>query len=233
MSSPDNEIVEIIGDTLVIPKTVKIGDFVVARYNSSQWSRYLPWENWDHVALVSQLNPLKVIEVTGIILQTKDKKTKKKEIREGVIEHEFKKPRIVTLLDGTKNKNGNLWLLDNLLEIKWLRPVFPNRIREIDKWYILWSKRKIITEQEARRRVVKYAKKQLGEPFSHLASKWSESKWYCSLLIYKSYSRTVTGMYLEKYGQSYDFRAGPLVTPEDLVDSPRSKVYFTWKKKKL
>ena len=231
MSTPDHEIIETTGNTPDIPKTVQIGDFVVARYTSSQWSRYFPWEGWDHVALVSQLNPLKVIEVTGIILQKKDKKTKKKEIREGVVENEFKRPRTVTLLDGTENKNGNLWLLDNLVEVKWLRPVFPNPIREIDKWYVLRSKRKIITEKEARKRAVKYAKNQLGEPYSVLASKWSESKWYCSLLIYKSYSRTITGMYLESYGRSYDFRAGLLVTPEDLVDSPRSEVYFEWKKK--
>lgn len=26
------------------------------------------------------------------------------------------------------------------------------------------------------------------------------------------------------------FKAGPMVTPEDLVDSLRSRIYFTWKK---
>ena len=136
------------------------------------------------------------------------------------------------LYTGIKNKNGNLWLLDNLVEVKWLRPVFPNPIREIGKWYVLRSKRKIITKQEARIRAVKYAKNQLGEPFSIMASKWNESKWYCSLLIYKSYSRTVTGMYLETYGRSNDLRSGPIVTPEDLLDSPYSEVYFSWKKKR-
>lgn len=118
---------------------------------------------------MSQLNPLKVIEVTGIILQKADKKNKKEEIREGVVEYEFEKPRTVTLLDGTKNRNGNPWLLDDLLEIKWLKPIFPNPIREIDKWYVSRSKRKIITEKEARTRAVKYAKNQLNEPYNILA----------------------------------------------------------------
>lgn len=232
MSSPDQKITETTGSNFNIPEAVQVGDFIVARYTESQWSRYLPWEEWDHVAIISQLNPLKVIEVSGIILQKADKKNKKAEIREGVVEYEFKKPRTATLLNGTKNKNGNLWLLDDLIEINWLKPVFPDPIREIDKWYVRRSKRKIITEQEARVRAVTYAKNQLNEPYNILASKWSESGWYCSLLIYKSYSRTVTDMYLESYGSSSDLIAGPMVTPEDLVDSPRSKMYYVWKKKK-
>lgn len=223
MSGPKIEIPETSSQTLTVPKNIQIGDFVVARYKTSQWSRYLPWEDFDHVALVSQINPLKIIEVSGIILQ--------KEIREGVVEYELKKQRSVTLPDGTKNSNGNLWMLDDLLEARWLKPVFPNPIREIDKWYVLRSKRKIISEKEARTRAVNYAREQLDEPYNILATKWSESKWYCSLLIYKSYSRTVTGMYLETYGLSSDLHAGLMVTPEDLVDSPRSKTYFIWRKK--
>jgi hypothetical protein len=35
-------------------------------------------------------------------------------------------------------------------------------------------------------------------------------------------------MYLEDYGVA---RAGPKVTPEDLVDSARTQSYFTWVKK--
>lgn len=169
MSSPNQKITETVSKTHDIPESVEVGDFVVARYQSSEWSRYLPWEGWDHVALISQLNPLKVIEVTGILLQKE-----KEEIREGVVEYEFKKSREITLLDGTINKNGNLWRLDSL--------------------------------------------------------KWNENQWYCSLLIYKSYSRTVTGMYLESYGNPSSLRTGPMVTPEDLVDSPRSKIYHIWKK---
>ncbi|MDD3861367.1 MAG: YiiX/YebB-like N1pC/P60 family cysteine hydrolase [Candidatus Gracilibacteria bacterium] len=230
MSGPQNNIVTLYGEMPDVPKTVKIGDFVVARYKSSEWARYLPWEAFDHAALVTQLNPLKIIEVSGILLQKGDKKNNKVEVREGVVEYEFNKSRTVTLLDGTKNLNANLWILDELLEVRWLKPNFPNPIREIDKWYIPRSKRKIITEQEARKRAVKYARNQMGEPYSIFASKWSENKWYCSLLIYKSYSRTVTGMYLETYGRSFDLHAGPLVTPEDLADSPQSKVYAIWKK---
>lgn len=133
-------------------------------------------------------------------------------------------------LDGTINKNGNLWFLDTLLEVKWLKPTFPNPIRETDKWYVRRGKRKIISEKEARLRAVKFARSQLGEPYSIKTSKWNENQWYCSLLIYKSYSRTVTGMYLESYGNSPSLRAGPIVTPEDLVDSPRSKIYHIWKR---
>lgn len=231
MSGPKIEIPETSSRTLIVPEKVQIGDFLVAHYKSSQWSRYLPWEDFDHAALVSQLNPLKVIEVSGILLQKADEKNGKEEVREGVVEYELKKKRTINLLDGSENVNGNLWMLDDLLEVRWLKPIFPNPIRETDKWYVLRSKRKIISENEARKRAVDYARKQLNEPYSILASKWSESKWYCSLLIYKSYSRTVTGMYLETYGYSFDLYAGPMVTPEDLVDSPRSQTYFIWKKK--
>ncbi|MBU1992510.1 MAG: hypothetical protein ABH856_01990 [Patescibacteria group bacterium] len=231
MSGPKIEIPGTSSQTLIVPENVQIGDFLVAHYKSSQWSRYLPWEDFDHAALVSQLSPLKVIEVSGILLQKEDKKNGKKEIKEGVVEYELKKKRTIDLPDGSKNTNGNLWMLNDLKEVRWLKPVFPNPIREIDKWYTPRSKRKIITENEARKRVVNYAREQLKEPYSILATKWSESKWYCSLLIYKSYSRTVTGMYLETYGRSFDLHAGPMVTPEDLVDSPRSETYFIWKKK--
>jgi hypothetical protein len=231
MSGSKIEIPETSSQALIVPKNVRIGDFIVARYKNSQWSSYLPWEDFDHVALVSQLTPLKIIEVSGILLQKEDKKNGKEEIREGVVEYELKKKRTIDLLDGSKNTNGNLWMLNDLLEVRWLKPIFPNPIREIDKWYVLRSKRKIITENEARERAVKYARQQLNEPYSILATKWSESKWYCSLLIYKSYSRTITGIYLETYGRSLDLYAGPMVTPEDLADSPRSQTYFIWKKK--
>lgn len=230
MSSSEN-IIKTSGNIPQIPKDVKIGDFVVAKFRSSVWANHLPWEDWHHVGMVSQLDPLKVIEVSGILLQKEDKNTGKKEIREGVVEYEMRKQRTIVLLDGKKSTNGNLWLLDDLLETAWLKPIFPNPVREIDKWYVPRHKRKIITEDEARKRAVAYVRKQIGEPYSITATKWSESKWYCSLLIYKSYSRSVTGMYLETYGRSYDIKAGPMVTPEDLVDSPRSQIYFTWKKK--
>ena len=112
--------------------------------------------------------------------------------------------------------------------MKWLRPKFPNPIRETDKPDIPRSERKIITEKEARARVVDYARKQLEEAYSIWATKWDENEWYCSLLIYKSYSQTVTDMYLEDYDNPKDFRAGSKVTPEDIVDSAHSEVYFSW-----
>ncbi len=229
MSAPTN-ITAKSGSKPQIPNNVQLGDFVVARFKTSSWANYLPWEDWHHVGMITQLKPLKIIEVSGILLQKEDMKTDQEVIREGVVEYEMNKPRTITLLNGTKNTNANLWILDDLLETAWLRPVFPNKIREIDIWYKPWILRKTITEKEARTRAVSYARKHLSEPYNSATSKWSESQWYCSLLIYKSYSRTVTGMYLETYGRSYDIKAGPLVTPEDLVDSPRSQVYFSWKK---
>lgn len=230
MSSPKN-IKETLSASPQIPENVQIGDFVVARFQSSAWANYFPWEDWHHVGMISQCNPIKIIEVSGVLLQKEDKNNDIEEIREGVVEYEMHQKRLVILLNGTENSDGNLWLLGDLIETAWLRPVFPSPIREIDAWYKPWIVRKIITEEQARERAVAYARKQLGEPYSIATSKWNESKWYCSLLIYKSYSRTVTGMYLETYGSSYDIKAGPMVTPEDLVDSPRSQIYFSWKKK--
>jgi len=131
MSSPKN-IIKTSGNNSQIPNDVKIGDFVVAKFKSSIWAEYLPWEDWHHVGMISQLEPLKVIEVSGIILQKGDKKTHKEEIREGVVEYEMNKKRTVALLDETKNMDGNLWLLEDLREAAWLRPVFPNPIREIN-----------------------------------------------------------------------------------------------------
>ena len=125
MSSPKS-VIEISNSNFQVPKDVKIGDFVVARFKSSVWADHLPWEDWHHVGMISQLEPLKVIEVSGISLQKKDKNTAK--------------------------------------------------------------------------------------------------------MVYKSYSRSITGMYLETYGRPRDIKAGYVVTPEDLFDSPRSKVYFSWKK---
>ncbi len=229
MSSPKS-VIEISSSNFQVPKDVKIGDFVVARFKSSVWADHLPWEDWHHVGMISQLEPLKVIEVSGIPLQGKDKKAGKMEVREGVVEYEMQKSRTIILLDGTKNTGGNLWLSDDLLKTAWLSPIFPNPIREISKWHTPWYKRSVVTEYEARKRVVAYARKQLGEAYSITATKWSESKWYCSLLVYKSYSRSITGMYLETYGRPRDIKAGYVVTPEDLFDSPRSKVYFSWKK---
>lgn len=236
MQSLHHEITETSGSLPDIPKNIEIGDFIVGRYTHSEWARYLLWENWHHAALISQLNPLKVIEATGIILQKADKKSKQKEIREGVVENEFEKTRTITLLDNTKNLHGNLWLLNDLVEVKWLKPVFPNPIREIAEKHIKRRDRKIISEDEARQRAVAYGREQIGEPFKLSASKqdkqsatkWDENEWYCSLLIYKAYSRTVTGLYLES---NYPF-PGLWVTPEDLVDSRRSIVYHHWKNEK-
>lgn len=198
--------VKIISSMPKIPDNVQIGDFIVARYRSSRWAKLLPWEDWHHAALVSQTNPLTLIEAIG---------PNSKGQSSGPAEVLFKESA-----GWSKNKD--------LVKIKWLRPKFPNPIRETGKADTPRQKRKIITEKEARSRAVAYAKKQIGEDYSISASKWDEDQWYCSLLIYKSYSRTVSDMYLEDYNDPDDWRAGPKVTPEDLVDSPGSEAYFTW-----
>lgn len=207
-----------------MPKGVQIGDFIVGRFIKSDWSRFFPWENWDHVALITRVNPLTVIEASGIILQRADKKSGKSEIREGVVEYEFLKPRTVINLDGSKNHEGNLWLTKDLMAMQWARPKFPSPLREIDYWKVPWKKRKIISELGARKRAVAYARSQVGDPHSLLISKRSTTQWYCSLLVFKAYSRTVTNMYLE----SYEPISGFHVTPEDLVQSKRSEVYYSW-----
>lgn len=139
-------------------------------------------------------------------------------------------PKSITETSGKKPQIPDEIQIGDFVVARFKSSSWADYLREIDKWSKPWIVRKIITEKEARKRVVAYARKQLGEPYSIATSKWNESKWYCSLLIYKSYSRSVTGMYLETYGRSYDIKAGPIVTPEDLVDSPRSRLYFIWEK---
>ena len=189
-------------------REMKPGDILIARYKSSRWARYLPWENWHHAALISKVDPFTIIEAAG---------HNGADQPEGPTEVLFDE---AVGFDLSKS---------DLLEIKWLRPVFPDPLREIDKKAVKWRDRKIITQDEARRRIVSYARSQTNrkEPYTLSASKWSENKWYCSLLPYKSYSMTVTGMYLEDYT---GVRGGWFVTPEDILDSPRTEEYFTWKK---
>lgn len=182
---------------------IQIGDVLVAKYNSSRWSRWLPWENWHHAAIVSKIDSLTIIEAVGKNLEKQ---------WEGPAEVEFW-------------ESVGFGKAKDIKEIRFLRPVFPNPLREMDSWLVPKVKRKIITEKEARERVVEYAHNQLGEPYNPISSKWNEYSWYCSSLIYKSYSRTITGMYIETFD---DVRAGFFVTPEDLLDSKRTEEYFAW-----
>lgn len=188
-----------------LPPNEKIqkGDIVIARYNSSRWADFLPWEDWHHAALVSDTNPLKLIEAVGPNSENQ---------WPGPIEVRFYESVGFGKAKGIK-------------EIIWLKPIFPDPLREMDVWRVPISKRKIITPDEARRRIVSYARQQLREKYSAATSKWNESSWYCSLLIYKSYSRTLSGMYLESYE---DIRAGFFVTPEDILKSKRIEQYFSW-----
>ena len=46
-------------------KEIQKGDFIVSRYTSSSWTKILPWEGWYHAALVSEKEPLTIIEAIG------------------------------------------------------------------------------------------------------------------------------------------------------------------------
>jgi len=218
-----------------IPDNVEIGDIIVARYTESQWADniFASLEDWHHAAIVSSVSPLKVIEAVG---PNADKKQP-----EGPFEVEFEKSIAFGLAK------------ENLIRLKWLKPVFPNPIREISN--AKWSERKVVSEKEARQRAVDYARQQIGDDYklsrktllemwnaktdlsADNATKWDENEWYCSLLIFKAYSRTITGMYLEVYNLRNEegeqtllggVSSGFFVTPEDLVDSLRTRAYHTW-----
>jgi len=210
-----------------VPKNVKVGDIIVAKYEKSNLN-YVSWEDYHHAALVSEINPLKIIEAVG----------GEKGDREGVKEVLFSESR-------------NFGQSDSEIEkIVWLKPKFPKVIREKKIW---WEFMPEISEIEARQKAVDYARQQIGEPYSidpQIATKNQEKVWYCSLLIFKSYSRTVANMYLESKPlietddedgeidvDEITFRTcvakiknGPMVTPEDLVKSTKTIIYHEWKK---
>lgn len=233
--------------TPLTPENVEVGDIIVARYVHSQWAKIFPWEDWHHAALVTKVHPLTIIEAAGV---------NKANQPEGPVE----------ILFEDSVSFGKSVHAGNLIKMKWLKPVFPKKIRELPKKKTKISERKILTEAEARKKVVAYARAQVGEPYrlmrasdgyqladlislwqmgskhtglvDEAATKWDENEWYCSLLVYKAYSRSITNMYLEAQMkadlhpdvQRMTIKTGFMVTPEDLVDSPRTQVYFTWAK---
>jgi uncharacterized protein YycO len=206
-----------------IPSGVKKGDFLVVRYTHSEWAQY--WDDWHHAGLIVNTSPITVVEATGLVLQKKDKRTNKEEIREGVVKYEFEKQRWVDKIDGIKIK-GNLYLGSDVIEIKWVRPRFRNPLREKGHWLTPVIMKKILTETVARSLVVSYALAQMGEPFTIATTKFHTGYWYCSKLIFKSYTMTLYNMNMETKP------VGIWVTPEDLVDSRKTEVYHTWKNKK-
>lgn len=182
------------------------GDILIARYDTSEWAEYFPWEGWHHAALISEIYPLKIIEAAG---------PNKSGQNPG--------PAEVLFNDSVGFGNAK-----DILEILWLKPIFPKIIRRVDLPSVPLSKRQKLSEAEARIAIVQYARNQLGEKYSVKASKWDENFWYCSLLIYKCYSRTISGMYLET-SDSHSIRNGYYVTPEDLIKSHHTYQYFSWK----
>jgi hypothetical protein len=212
-----------VGSKPDIPQGVKKGDFLIVRYTHSEWAQY--WDDWHHAGLIVKTNPLTVIEATGLELQTENIKASKEELREGVVKYEFEKQRWLSKSDGTKIK-GNLYLGSDVVEIKWVRPRFRNPIREKGHWMTPAILKKKLAETEARKRIVSFALGQLGEPYTVQTTKWHTGYWYCSKLIYKSYTMTLHSMNMETTPSGF------WVTPEDLLDSRRTEVYHTWKNKK-
>lgn len=157
--------------------------------------------------------------------------------------------------------SSKLWgASSQIQEIVWLKPKFPKEIIEgervwnlkrklkddfaedLDKGRSFWSKLwgffipLKLSEEQARKLAIVFAREQIGEPYSIHTSKWEDHKWYCSKLVFKSYSSVVKGMYLEDYHREKDPKspndccAGPKVTPEDLVDGSRTFIFHQWKK---
>jgi hypothetical protein len=188
-----------------IPKGVKVGDFIVARYTSSSWAPI--WEDWHHAALVTHLDPLTIIEAVGSEADAKNP---------GPTVRVFKKTP--------------WWYTDaeDIVKIKWLRPVFPDQIHVVMP--NAKGEKPALSPTKARSLTVRYALDQIGEDYKlsikakreYSATKWDEEEWYCSLLVYKAFSRTI-GLYLETYPIP-----GFFVTPGDLVDSKNSEAYHLW-----
>ena len=174
---------------IILPQNIKVGDIIVVRYKKSQWADLLKWENWYHAAIVSQVHPLTIIEAAG--KNSGD---------------QFPGPTEVLFSESILFGKAS----GDIIKMKWLKPRFPRIMREYAKWYIPWIFRPLIEEKEARKRVIQYAREQVKnkDPYNIDATKWDENEWYCSLLVYKSYSKTITGMYLEDYGVA---RSGRLV----------------------
>lgn len=199
---------------------IQIGDIVVVRYIEWEWQieNKLSWENWHHAWLVSEIwkNNIKVIETPWDIYQ-------------------WKLPAIWPVENNFYWNSLYTW--KDVKEIIFLKPKFPNPIREKWKWYVPRIFHKIISEIVARKRVIKYAKNQIWEPYSFVSSKWNENEWYCSKLLFKAYSMTIYDMYLETYhfpflSWDWKFSSWPWVTPEDLVDSRKTISYYHYIKNK-
>lgn len=69
---------------------------------------------------------------------------------------------------------------------------------------------------------VSYAEKQIGKPYTLATTHWTEDKWYCSKLVWRSW-----------YNQGYDIEGrngeprGTHVTPGDILDSPLTSVFYS------
>ena len=93
---------------------IEIWDIIVAKYENSKWADNLPWENYHHAWLISEINwsEVKIIEAPWW-----NKNWEKK----WPVENNLEK----SLFNWNNQK---LWIIEILL----LKPKFPNPIRE--KW---------------------------------------------------------------------------------------------------
>ena len=186
---------------------IKVWDIIVARYDDKSWTKYTIWEWYNHAWIISKVD-WKNFSIIESVWKVATPPWWPKE-------YPF-------------NKSSFAW---SPAELILLRPKFPNPIREKWKWYIPRIFHKIITEDEARKRVVEYARDQIWEPYSHLSSKWNDEEWYCSKLVFKAYSMIVTWMHIESYHYplvsfSKKLSSWYAVTPEDLIDSKRTEKYY-------
>ena len=200
---------------IIFPDNIEISDIIVAKFKTSDvWN--IPWENWHHAWLISEINwdEIKIIEAPWKIT----------------------KPPTWPI---EKNIKESLFWRKDLIELLLLKPKFSKIIRKKGSWHIPTIFKKKLSEKEARSAVIKYARNQIWEEYTIWTTKWNDKSWYCSKLVFKSYSMTLDRMYLE----SYDFPSLWIlpvarilktmsfwfyVTPEDLVDSKRTVAYYNF-----
>ena len=189
-----------------------IWDIIVVKYEEWSIQKKFPWENWHHAWLISEIDweYIKFIEAPWYT------------------NWEDKPPiwPIESLFEENK-----LYIWDDVKEILLLKPKFPKTIRKKWSWIIPRLLQRILSEDEAREEVVEYARNQIWKEYNELSSKWDNDEYYCSKLVFKSYSMTIIWMHLEVYHSPFfsvfwKLSSWPTVTPEDLVESKKTEIYY-------
>ena len=204
----------IVSSNLSLPNDkIEIWDVIVLKHIDWAIEQDIPWENWHHAGLISKISWDKIWYAQG------------NKIAQWPIERDF---------------NESVFAWDDLLELVLLKPKFPNPIREKSTGLLSWINRNVISENEAREKAIEYARSQIWKPYKYKTTKWNDDDWYCSKLVFKAYSMTIW-MYLEVYQFPSlwilpvakflkTISSWPAVTPEDLIDSKRTEIYYHYKK---